>query len=88
MNEIDERLKLVQFLRECAIVEISSSNRFIITINIINGNNKITAPSVKFVVNDYSNESNESFNLAFKEDAEIERRLNDLKQFNKQILIN
>ena len=41
---------------------------------------------MEFVDNDYGYVSNESFNLAFEE-VEIERRLNDLKQLNKQKLI-
>ena len=37
------------------------------------GNNKIIAPSVGFVNNEYGDVSNYSFNLAFKEEAEIEK---------------
>ena len=43
---------------------------------------------MEFVDNDYGDVPNESFNLAFKEEVKIQRRLDDLKQFNKQILIN
>ena len=37
--------------------------------------------------NQYGDVSNESFNMAFKEEAEIEKRPNNLKEFNKQIAV-
>ena len=43
------------------------------TVTIINGSYKITVPSMGFVNNEYRDVSNDSFNSAFKEEAEIEK---------------